>query len=177
MEELYDVIDENNQPLGIVKPKSGVHLDGDWHRAAHVWVVNGKKEILVQKRSSTKGLSPNLWDLSMGGHVSAGEEPLAAAQRELKEELGMTVSPEQLKFLFLSKEQVTLHNGIENLFHYVYLVRADLPLASFQLDPKEVAEIKYLSLDEFAGAIQKNKDQWMSHWEEYDRVIKYLRNN
>jgi isopentenyl-diphosphate Delta-isomerase len=93
-------VDENNNPLGFTKPKSEVHRDGDWHRAVHVWIVNKNNEVLVQKRSATKTLSPNLWDLSMGGHISAGEQPISAAIRELKEELNFDAQPNGFGFPF-----------------------------------------------------------------------------
>jgi isopentenyl-diphosphate delta-isomerase len=175
MEELYDLVNENNKLLGTTKAKSLVHKDGDWHRAVHVWVVNSQKQILLQKRSATKELSPNLWDLSMGGHISAGEDPVTAALRELQEELGMQVNREQLEYLFLSKEETILYNGIERLFHYIYLVRTNVALSQFRLQSSEVAEVKYSTVDDFEKSIKENKDQWMAHWEEYSRVIEILR--
>ena len=177
MEELYDLVDENNNPLGLTKPKSQVHRDGDWHRAVHVWIVNQNKEVLVQKRTPTKTLSPNLWDLSMGGHISAGEEPVHAAMRELKEELGMEVNPEDLKYVLLSKDNVVLTNGIERLFHNVYIVRTDWSISRFVKDPEEVAEIKYISVDEMENQINSHPEQWMVHNPEYSKMFEYIRTN
>ncbi len=177
MEEFYDIVDENNQPLGTTKAKSQVHKDGNWHRAVHVWVVNGNKEVLVQKRSAIKTLSPNLWDISMGGHISAGEDPIVATIRELKEELGMKVNQEDLKFVFISKDDVILSNGIERLFHNVYITKTNLPITAFKMQGEEVAEIKYISVDEFEKRVGNQPEQWMDHTGEYHKMFKYIRKN
>jgi hypothetical protein len=41
-EEQFDIYDQNNQPLNIVKPRSEVHTEGDWHRTIHIWILNSK---------------------------------------------------------------------------------------------------------------------------------------
>ena len=57
-DELIDIYDENNKPLGIQKMKSEAHRDGLWHRASHVWIYNSKGEILLQLRAKNKELWP-----------------------------------------------------------------------------------------------------------------------
>ena len=55
MTELLDIYDENGNHLGI-KERRAVHLDGDWHRVFHCWVVyrdqDGVGHVVAQKRSS-----------------------------------------------------------------------------------------------------------------------------
>jgi 16S rRNA (adenine1518-N6/adenine1519-N6)-dimethyltransferase len=60
------------------------------HRAVHIFVLNQKGEIFLQKRSRLKDKCPGLWDSSAAGHVDAGEEYENCAARELQEELGFT---------------------------------------------------------------------------------------
>ncbi len=177
MEELYDIVDENNNLLGFTKTKTEVHKEGCWHRAVHVWALNQNGEILVQKRAAIKTFSPNLWDISMGGHISAGEEPVKAAVRELKEELNLEVSQENLQYIYLDKHEVILHNGIERLFHYVYIVRTALPVENFKIQEEEVAEIKYISLSEFEQEVKNHPKLWMSHTDEYSYMFEYLKNH
>ena len=45
--EYIDIFDENNNPTGIVKDKKQAHEDGDFHRTAHIWIINNKKELLL----------------------------------------------------------------------------------------------------------------------------------
>ncbi|MBI4213689.1 MAG: NUDIX domain-containing protein [Chloroflexi bacterium] len=99
MEELFDLCDEYGRPLGLTKPRSQVHRDGDWHRSFHCWLVDrrddGDVEILLQLRSQDKDTSPGLWDVSVGGHYSAGEG-IEGGLRELNEELGLRAEASEL---------------------------------------------------------------------------------
>ena len=47
--EYIDIFDENNNPKKQVKEKGKAHEEGDFHRTAHVWIVNDKNELLLQK--------------------------------------------------------------------------------------------------------------------------------
>ena len=52
--EYIDIFDENNNPTGEIKEKTQAHENGDFHRTAHIWIMNDNKELLLQKRSGTK---------------------------------------------------------------------------------------------------------------------------
>ena len=64
-------------------------------------------DLLLQKRSKEKDSFPGCYDISSAGHISAGDEPLETALRELEEELGIKAEPEQLK-------KVCMHEGSMN---------------------------------------------------------------
>ncbi|WP_243640391.1 NUDIX domain-containing protein [Nocardioides jejuensis] len=55
---------------------------------ASIAVVDPRGWILMQERDEFPELDPEKWGLP-GGHVEAGEQPLAAAYRELMEETGL----------------------------------------------------------------------------------------
>jgi len=80
--ELIDVLTAEGAPVGIAKTKAEVHRDGDWHRAAHVWIVASDGRLLLQRRSLRKENYPSLWDVSAAGHLSAGETSKECAVRE-----------------------------------------------------------------------------------------------
>ena len=82
--EYIDIVDENNNPTGKVKEKQQAHEDGNFHRTAHVWIINDKNELLLQKRSASKKTHPNCWDISGAGHIKAGESVIDAVKREVK---------------------------------------------------------------------------------------------
>ena len=82
--EYIDIFDENNNLIEEAKEKKQAHKDGDFHRTAHVWIINDKKELLLQKRSPTKKTHPNFWDISGAGHIRTGETvPQGAVREEL----------------------------------------------------------------------------------------------
>ena len=82
--EYIDIFDEFNNPIGIFKEKNQAHEDGDFHRTAHIWIINEKNEMLLQKRSATKKTHPNCWDISSAGHIRSGEDVKQGAIREIK---------------------------------------------------------------------------------------------
>lgn len=87
-EELLEVVNYKGEVIGIL-PRSHIHGNPSLvHRVVHVLVFNSKGELLLQKRSLTRDVAPGKWDTSVGGHINPGEDPLEAARREMKEELG-----------------------------------------------------------------------------------------
>ena len=54
-------------------------------------IINADKDIFVQRRSQTRRLFPNCWDLA-GGHVDPGETVQEALAREVFEETGWSVA-------------------------------------------------------------------------------------
>lgn len=146
--ELIDVLTYDGDFTGRVKPKAEVHRDGDWHRAAHLWIATPGGRVLLQRRADHKESWPGLWDVSVAGHVHAGESAHDAAVREALEELGLRVTG--LEHLATLRFQAVLSGGayVENELHEVYLVRREIDLAALRLDPNEVADAALLSPDE-----------------------------
>jgi 16S rRNA (adenine1518-N6/adenine1519-N6)-dimethyltransferase len=88
--EMFDVVDESDRVLG-AEPREVVHVNNLLHRAVHMLIFNSQGEILLQRRSIWKDRNPGRWDSSAAGHVDSGENYLEAANRELREELGIGV--------------------------------------------------------------------------------------
>lgn len=97
--EYIDIFDENNNPIGKIKEKQQAHEDGNFHRTAHVWIINDKNELLLQKRSARKKSHPNCWHISGARHIRAGESVTEGAIRELKEELGVETTEKDLNYI------------------------------------------------------------------------------
>lgn len=70
-----------------VATRNGCHTEGLWHRAVYGFVIDKNKNVLLQKRSASKKAWPNMWDVTVGGHVDAGEFGRQALIREAKREL------------------------------------------------------------------------------------------
>jgi isopentenyl-diphosphate delta-isomerase type 1 len=86
-QEYMDIVNEEDQVVGR-DTRANVHARHEIHRGVHVFIINPRGELLLQRRSATRATYPGYWDASVGGQVAAGETYLAAARRELMEELG-----------------------------------------------------------------------------------------
>jgi len=96
--EILEIVDKQGNVIGRAE-RAVLHADPSLiHRVVHVLVFDHEGRLLLQKRSKNKDVAPGKWDTSVGGHINPGEEPLAAAVREMEEELG--VSGSSLEFLY-----------------------------------------------------------------------------
>ncbi len=86
--EIFDVVDEYDRVVDRA-PRGKVHAQSLRHRATHIFIFNARGEIFLQRRSVWKDQAPGCWGSSAAGHVDHGEDYLAAALRELDEELGL----------------------------------------------------------------------------------------
>jgi isopentenyldiphosphate isomerase len=93
--DLLQLVDSNGQGMGTAT-RAEVHASGLPHRSVHVAVHDGAGHLLLQKRSLGKDTSPGLWDISVGGHLDAGETALQAAVRETGEEIGLVIAAQDL---------------------------------------------------------------------------------
>ena len=121
MEEMIDVLNELGEFTGEVAILDECHEKGYWHRAVFAIIVDKNDNILLQRRSPNKKLWPNMWDVTVGGHVKAGEFGRQAIIRECKEELNLDVKDSEIKYLISST--LTYNNGKINLHRIEKLTR------------------------------------------------------
>ncbi len=172
--ECIDVFDENNNPIGEVKEKIQAHEDGNFHRTAHVWIINDKNELLLQKRSASKKSHPNCWDISGAGHVKSGENVIDGAIRELKEELGVVAKEQDLQYIATIK---STKNPKNMEFQYVYLLRCNKKIDEYIFEDKEVSEVKYVYYEELEKMVEEEVENLLIHDEEYVKLFEYIRKN
>jgi len=174
--EYFDLYDKNGKQLNQIKLRSEVHKDGDWHHAVDIWILNSHGELLLQKRSKQKESFPNLWEVSCSGHISTGEDSKTSALREIKEELGLDVTERELKFLFKSKDTCVTNKGtfVNNEFKDVYLVKKNLEIQDFKLDPLEVSEVKFMKIEDLKNKIENHDKNFVPHEEVYKKLFEYL---
>jgi isopentenyldiphosphate isomerase len=147
--ELLEVLDASGQPTGRAKTRSAIHLDGDWHRAFHCWILRRDgAEVVLQRRSLVKDTFPGRWDAAAAGHWRFGESAAEAA-REIAEELGLFVDFAELQFCCRVRASHTFANGlIDREFHEVYVLRSDLALSEYRPDPAEVIDVGAFGVSE-----------------------------
>lgn len=162
--ELFDILDEEGHKTGRVRERSMVHMDGDIHGTAHIWIARGREDggydLLLQKRAARKDSYPGCYDISSAGHVQAGDDFLPTAIRELKEELGIDASKDDLEF-------AGIHRGyMEEVFYgkmfkdseysHVYVYRKPVDIKALELQEEEVEEVMWMDLE---ACITAAKDQ------------------
>lgn len=144
VEEIFDVYTRDGKYIG-TKEKSLCHTKnpGCYHKPVWIWIVNSENKILVQKRAKTKKNHPNEWDMPSAGHVITGETSIEGAIRETYEELGVKTIPSDYKFIceYIFDKKYELAQ--------VYLLKLDLNMNDFKLQKEEVAEVKWLTYNEF----------------------------
>ncbi|HKH09941.1 MAG TPA: NUDIX domain-containing protein [Rubrobacter sp.] len=150
MDELIDVRDEAGEPTGEVVWKSEAHRRGLWHRCFHCWIFGvdaGQPYLLVQRRAATKDTWPGYLDLTAGGHLGTGENPLDGL-REVEEELGLRVDPGRLVPLGLRRAEQKIPDGLDREFQDVFLLRDDTPPWDLRLQREEVEAVLRIGLED-----------------------------
>lgn len=153
-EELLDVLTSDGTPTGEAKARAAVHRDGDWHRVFHLWIVKDGDAVLVQRRAPGKDLAPGKLDVTVGGHLRAGEG-WPQGLREVEEELGFEVDPTELAHLGTFRNERTYPHAVDREFQEVFALSRDAPLDAYPLDPREVDVLYELPL---ARAIELWRD-------------------
>ena len=136
-DEIIDVYDPQHRPTGRLV-RRGEPLERDERLlVAHVCVLNGKNEMLCQRRQPAKKHYGGCWDLSAGGFVLSGESSLRAARREA------------LRFLFTEPFSYVLDD--------YYLARAEADPEALSLEEEEVAEARWFGEEEVAAMISDGR--------------------
>lgn len=157
--KMDEVIDESDEKTG--EPirkilKSVAHKNGIWHGSINIVIVNNDgTETLLQRRSPKKGFYPDTWDIAVGGHISAGEVPTLAAQRELQEELGL--DSKGMQKVTTVKESLENNGIISNEFVTVFLLHRDIDILDIKLQEEEVSEAKWCTLAELKQLIAEKR--------------------
>ncbi|MCI2229653.1 NUDIX domain-containing protein [Polaribacter sp. MSW13] len=148
MDELIDILTPEGKPTGKTALKSEAHKNGWFHATVHIWIFTSDKKILLQKRALTKKVFPGLWDISVAGHIAAGEEILTAAKREVFEEIGLQLVDKDLIKIGTRIHQVSHANGIQdNEHHHVFIAELKVPLSTLTIQEEEVDAIQLFDLD------------------------------
>lgn len=156
MEEKFDILNELGEFTGEVATREECHKKGLWHRAVYAFIIDEKGNILLQKRSNNKKLWPNLWDITVGGHVDAGEFGRQALIREVKEELGIEINDDDIKYLVGSTSINTQGDIINKHYNECYLITKNIDISDIKIQEEEVSEVRYFAKEELLERISNN---------------------
>lgn len=147
------IVDKNDQIIGAEEIAPAIKR-GLIRRGIRVLILNDDK-VLLQKRSSTAPLFPDVWETTASGHVDEGETYEKAANRELAEEVGIKDIPLQSVAHYYREETYKgcLLKSFETIFisHYK---------GSFAIDKHEVSEAKWFSTTAMEKMMQKEPKEF-----------------
>lgn len=131
------------------------------------------KKVLLQKRSATKKLWPNLWDITAGGHVLSGELGYQAVIRETKEEIGINIKKEELEFIGTTTSETIKGDIINRHFNEYFIVHKDIDINDITLQEEEVQDIKWLEKEEVIRRIKNNYEDLTEKYGCWNYLMKY----
>lgn len=168
MDEYIDILNDAGEISGKTCLKSEAHKNGLFHASTHIWIIDFEKNVLIQKRASNKDVFPNLWDVSVAGHISAGELPIISAIREIKEEVGIKLQENELHYIGTSKKKI-IHkiDLIDNELHHIYICIVNFDFNALKIQVEEISEIKTIKLESLITAVLKEKNNFVPHGKDY----------
>ncbi|MCB4809107.1 NUDIX domain-containing protein [Tamlana sp. 62-3] len=154
MDELIDIVDKNGIPTGETALKSVIHAEGLLHNTAHLWLYTKTGDILLSQRSAKKLICPLLWDVSVAGHIDAGETAEEACLRETCEEIGLKLNETDLEKIGAFKCFQSYDYGVhDNEFHNTFIAELKVPITKLTPQEDEVEALKLVSLPHFENII------------------------
>ncbi len=178
MSEFFDVLNENGEYTNTIASREECHEKGLWHKAVVVFILSeDNSKVLLQKRSSTKRLWPNLWDITAGGHVLAGEFGYQSVIREAEEEIGVKLDKNSLEFIGATTSVNLKGDIINKHFNEYYVAHSDIDIKDVVLQKEEVQDIKWFSREEVIARIKNNYEELTDKKGVWNYLLKYFEVN
>ena len=152
-EERVVLVDSSDREMGSME-KLRAHEEGALHRAVSVFVFDRLGRLLLQQRSAAKYHAARLWSNSCCGHPRPGESPFAAAERRLKEEMGLEC-PLRPVTTFLYR--ATVGTLVEHEFDHVFVGLCD---HDPRPDPTEVMAWRTARMSELERDLSDRPDRY-----------------
>ena len=169
MEEKVILVNINDEQIGLM-PKMEAHEKAVLHRAFSVFIMNDKREIMLQQRAAHKYHSPLLWTNTCCSHQRDGETNLEAGKRRLMEEMGFET---ELKEVFSFIYKAPFDNGLteHELDHVMIGYFNEAPV----INTEEVANWKWMLPADILENINENPEQYTAWFKIiFERFYDYL---
>lgn len=168
MTELLDTFDEYGNKTGTIQKGEQT---SDYVKCCSCFVVNGKNQILIEKRGQTV-LDAGKLDLC-SGHVQSGEVPIQGMVREIVEELGIK-EDEARNIKNIGKILIDFNKvggNFKCITDMFVLKRKNEDLA---LQDEEVKGIEYYDLEGALNLIRENKTR-LPYSPEFEEIFNKLK--
>lgn len=160
-QESIVLVDQAGQAIGTAEKWSSHHADTPLHLAFSCYVFDDQGSFLVTQRAREKKVWPGVWSNSVCGHPAPEEPIIAAVQRRLQYELGMTAGHFELILPRHMYRAPPFQGIVEYEFCPVFLARAESePLPN----PVEVAAFEWVRWRDFVWAAEQDAADAYSWW-------------
>lgn len=150
--ELWDVLDEKGNKTGKTVERGQVMEQDEYHLLINVWIRNKNGEYLITKRAPIKKVLPNMWETTCGAAIT-GEDSLETVLREVREEIGVQLSPQNGKFIFRIKR----HSDNISEFVDVWLFEEEIDINKIVYQPEEVCGAKWAAPNKIKAMIESGE--------------------
>jgi len=151
--ETVDVVDPATGQRIEARPRVEVHAEGLWHQVFHCMVIRpSARSIVLQQRSGSKAAFPGKLDLSVTGHLEAGESPEDGI-REAEEELGVDFDAAALIPVGTRLLADDNGEGSNRELVHVFFLLDDRPIEAYSPPADEVAGLVEIDIDAFLAAL------------------------
>ena len=161
--ELLDVYNDSGKKINkVIERGTNTYscATGEHIAVAIIYIENDNSEFLIQKTSMQKG---NIY-ASTGGHVIHNEEPIDTIKREVKEELGIDISKDDI---------VNLGYMVFDFpVRFIFYLKKNIDLKDIVLQKDEVESVSYMSERELKNIIKKGL-MHKAHAKVLERVLEY----
>lgn len=144
MKEYWDLVDEHGIKTGktVLRTDKTITDNGEYAPSVVAWIRNSNGEFLISKRAPTKPNSPNMWEPT-GGSVISGEAFLHAALREVREELGINLNPDN--YDIYKAYTFPRSKGLGYCYIVTYVFESDADIKEVTLQPEETIDAMWAS--------------------------------
>ena len=134
--------------------------EGEYFAVSVIFIENSEGKFLVQKTSERKGGNYS----STGGHVDRGETPFSTILREVKEEIGLDITNEDVKEIGFMVRKHSLA--------FMYYLKKDLDIRDLTLQESEVESVEYMTPEEIKKLIAEGLIT-KTHGKIFEEILKY----
>jgi isopentenyldiphosphate isomerase len=143
--ELFDLYTEDRVRTGRTMVRGTKVPEGLYRLVVHVCIFDHEGRMLIQQRQPFKQGWSNYWDLTVGGCAVAGDTSRTAAEREVREEIGLELD--------LSDIRPSLTLNFDGGFDDYYVLTREVDPSALHLQEEEVQAVRWATQEEILRMI------------------------
>ena len=162
--EYLQVFDEEKNKINekISRGNKFTLKDGKHFMVVVIFIENNEGKFLLQKTSSNR----DSCIATTGGHVSFGDDGFKTVIKEVKEELGLTLLDNEIKYVDTFDYEIG--------FLEIYYVKKDVDKNRLVLQEEEVDDVNWYTIDEIKELINDDKLR-KGNIKAFNQVLEYRR--